>query len=54
MRANLFWLSDEQWRRRIEPHQPVFLAKAMPKGMRLTKWRIRKEPPEPPHSTPGE
>ena len=37
MRANLFWLSDEQWRRRIEPHQPVFLAKAMPKGMRLTK-----------------
>ena len=29
MRANLFWLSDEQWRRQIEPHQPVFLAKGI-------------------------
>jgi hypothetical protein len=54
MRANLLWLSDEQWRRQIEPHQPKFLAKAILKRMRLTTWRISKEPPEPPHSTPGE
>jgi hypothetical protein len=33
---------------------PLFLAKAILERMRLTKWRINKEPPDPPHSTPGE
>jgi hypothetical protein len=33
---------------------PLFLAKAILERMRLTKWRITKEPPGDPHSTPGE
>jgi hypothetical protein len=33
---------------------PLFLAKAILERMRLTKWRVSKEPPDPPHSTPGE
>jgi hypothetical protein len=33
---------------------PLFLAKAILERMRLTRWRISKEPPDPPHSTPGE
>jgi hypothetical protein len=33
---------------------PLFLAKAILERMRLTKWRITKEPPDAPHSTPGE
>jgi hypothetical protein len=33
---------------------PLFLARAILERMRLTKWRISKEPPDPPHSTPGE
>ena len=33
---------------------PLFLAKAILERMRLTKWRIGKEPPDPPHSTAGE
>jgi hypothetical protein len=28
--------------------------KAILERMRLTKWRISKEPPDDPHSTPGE
>ena len=33
---------------------PLFFAKALLERMRLTKWRISKEPPDAPHSTPGE
>ena len=31
----------------------LFLAKAILERMRLAKWRISKEPPDPPHSTFG-
>ncbi len=33
---------------------PLFLAKTILERVRLTKWRITKEAPNPPHSTPGE
>jgi superfamily I DNA/RNA helicase len=31
----------------------LFLAKAILERMRLTKWRVSRESPDPPHSTPG-
>jgi hypothetical protein len=32
---------------------PSFLATAIMERMRLSRWRITKEPPDPQHSTPG-
>jgi len=48
------WAAKEVLRRHLGPKLPMFLAKAILERMRLTKWRISKEPPDPPHSTPGE
>ena len=52
------WAAKEVLRRHLGPkfdrRLPMFLAKAILERMRLTKWRISKEPPDPPHSTPGE
>jgi len=52
------WADKEVLRRHLGPkfdrRLPLFLAKAILERMRLTRWRISKEPPDPPHSTPGE
>ena len=52
------WAAKEVLRRHLGPkfdrRLPLFLAKAILERMRLTKWRITKEPPDDPHSTPGE
>jgi hypothetical protein len=52
------WAAKEVLRRHLGPkfdrRLPLFLARAILERMRLTKWRISKEPPAPPHSTPGE
>jgi hypothetical protein len=54
----LAWAAKEALRRYLVPKfgrcLPLFLAKAILERMRLTKWRISKEPPDAPHSTPGE
>jgi hypothetical protein len=48
------WAAKEVLRRHLGPkfdrHLPLFLAKAILERMRLTKWRISKEPPDAPHS----
>ena len=33
---------------------PSSIARDVVAALRLSKWRISKEPPNPPHSTPGE
>jgi hypothetical protein len=52
------WAAKEVLRRHLGPkfdrRLPSFLTKAILERMRLSKWRISKEPPDPPHSTPGE
>jgi hypothetical protein len=52
------WAAKEVLRRHLGPtfdrRLPLFLAKAILERMRLTKWRITKEPADPPHSTPVE
>jgi hypothetical protein len=51
------WAAKEVLRRHLGPkfdRLPLFPAKAILERMRLTKWRIIKEPPDPPHSTLGE
>ena len=54
----LAWAAKEVLRRHLglkfDRRLPLFLAKAILERMRLTKWRISKEPPDAPHSTPGE
>jgi hypothetical protein len=56
--GNIAWAAKEVLRRHLGPkfdrRLPLFLAKAILERMRLTKWCISKEPPDPPHSTPGE
>ena len=32
---------------------PVMLAEEIVAALKLSKWRITKDPPDPPHSTPG-
>jgi len=39
---------------KVDRRLPLFLAKAILERMRPIKWRISKEPPDPPHSTPSE
>jgi hypothetical protein len=52
------WAAKEILRRYLGPkfdrRLPSLLATAVVERMRLSKWRITKEPPNPPHSTPGE
>lgn len=33
---------------------PSTIARDVVAALRLAKWRISKEPPDPPHATPGE
>ena len=33
---------------------PSTIAREVTAALRLAKWRISKEPPDPPHATPGE
>jgi hypothetical protein len=33
---------------------PSTIAREVVSALRLAKWRISKEPPDPPHATPGE
>jgi hypothetical protein len=51
------WAAKEVLRRHVGPKfdrgLPLLLAKAILERMRLTRWRISKEPPDPPHSTFG-
>jgi hypothetical protein len=52
------WAAKEILRRYLGPkfdrRLPSLLATAVVERMRLSKWRITKGPPRPPHSTPGE
>lgn len=55
---SIAWAAKEVLRRHLGPkfdrRLPSFLATAIMERMRLSRWRITKEPPNPPHSTPGE
>ena len=54
---SIAWAAKDVLRRHLGPrfdrNLPSFLAKAIVERMRLSKWRITKEPPNPPHSTFG-
>lgn len=54
---SVFWAAKEVLRRHLGPrfdrNLPSFLAKAVVERLRLSKWRLVKEPPNPPHSTHG-
>jgi hypothetical protein len=52
------WAAKRVLRVHLGPHVkrflPVTLAEEIVKALRGSKWRITKEPLDPPHSTPGE
>ena len=54
---SIAWAAKEVLRRHLGPrfdrNLPSFLAKAITERLRLSKWRMVKEPPDPPHSTFG-
>jgi hypothetical protein len=54
---SIAWAAKEVLRRHLGPlfdrHLPSFLAKAIVERLRLSKWRLVKEPPNPTHSTFG-
>ncbi len=39
---------------KFKRYLPVHLAEVVTKALRMSKWRLVKDPPNPPHSTPGE
>jgi hypothetical protein len=55
---SIWWAAKEVLRLhqgpRFDRRLPSLLAGAIIERMRLCRWRITKEPPNPPHSTPGE
>jgi hypothetical protein len=55
---SIAWAAKEVLRLHLGPkfdrRLPSFLATAIMERMRLSRWRITKEPPNPPRSTPGE
>ena len=52
------WTAKRVLRLHLGPHVkrflPILLAEEIVKALLGSKWRIVKEPPNPPHSTPGE
>jgi hypothetical protein len=43
MRTNLFWLSDEQWKR-LEPHLPEYYSLLLENSLYIAYWRRRLSP----------
>jgi hypothetical protein len=52
------WTIKRELRTHLGPkfkcYLPTHLAREVAKALRLSGWRLEKQPPNPPHSTPGE
>jgi len=51
------WAIKRALRKHLGPRHSYLssvIAREVVAALRLSKWRISKEPPRPPHSTPGE
>jgi hypothetical protein len=52
------WTIKRELRMHLGPkfkrYLPTHLAEEVIKALRRSKWRLVKDPPNPPHSTPGE